>query len=110
MVKKNKGINMYFLFMLGILLFMMWFTTSAVQNDDYTKQDFKNDINASNVHSVEVSPNAETPTGEIAVALLNGEKHSFYATDVNEIQKLAEDSNVIVRVNLLHHLKFSWYR
>ena len=94
MVKKNRGFNLYFLFMLGILLFMMWFTTSSIPNDTYSKQDFKADLEAGEITNVVISPNTETPTGEIAVTLINNEVHSFYATDVNEIQDIMESYDV----------------
>ena len=94
MVKKNRGFNLYFLFMLGILLFMMWFTTSSIPDDTYSKQDFKADLEEGVITNIVISPNTETPTGQVAVTLKNNEVHRFYATDVNEIQEIMEPYNV----------------
>jgi len=94
LVKKNRGFNLYFLFMLGILLFMMWFTTSSIPDDTYSKQDFKADLEEGVITNIVISPNTETPTGQVAVTLKNNEVHRFYATDVNEIQEIMEPYNV----------------
>ena len=94
MAKGNKGFNLYFLFMLGIILLMIWFTTSAMPDDSYSKKDLVADLEAGNVVEIVISPNTETPTGVVDLKLKNGEDHTIYVTDVNEIQDIIEQYDI----------------
>jgi len=94
LAKGNKGFNLYFLFMLGIILLMIWFTTSAMPDDSYSKKDLVADLEAGNVVEIVISPNTETPTGVVDLKLKNGEDHTIYVTDVNEIQDIIEQYDI----------------
>ena len=73
MTKNSKGFNLYFLIMLGILLVMIWYTSAGSSDNNYTKGAFVKDLEAGNIVSVVIQPNAETPTGVVSVEKKSGE-------------------------------------
>ena len=99
MTKANRGFNIYFLIMLGLLLVMIWYTSLNASDNDYTKGLFQKDLEAGNVTQVVIQPNAETPTGVVSVEKKNGEVNVLYVTDVTEIQTLLDqyDMDPIVK-------------
>jgi len=88
LVKNNKGFNLYFLVMLGILLVMIWYTSVGTANNDYTQGTLVKELEAGSVSGVVIQPNAETPTGVVSVEKKSGEVSVLYVTDVEEIQTL----------------------
>ena len=48
-------------------------------------QKARQDLSEKKVKSIEVSQNEEVPTGQITVHFNDGDKESFYVTDVNEV-------------------------
>lgn len=94
MTKNSKGFNLYFLIMLGILLVMIWYTSVGSSDNKYTKGAFVKDLEAGNVVSVVIQPNAETPTGVVSVEKKTGEINILYVTDVEEIQTLLEKYDI----------------
>ena len=98
MTKNNKGFNLYFLVMLGILLVMIWYTSTNSSGDNYTKGKFVSELEAGTVVGVVIQPNAETPTGIVSVEKKSGETSVLYVTDVSEIQSLLEQYDIDPRV------------
>ncbi len=98
LTKSNKGFNWYFLIMLGILLVMIWYTSMSSSDNVYTKGSLVKDLEAGNVVSAVIQPNAETPTGVVSVEKKSGEVSVLYVTDVDEIQTLMEKYNIDPRV------------
>ncbi|MBP3567828.1 MAG: ATP-dependent zinc metalloprotease FtsH [Lachnospiraceae bacterium] len=74
--------------MLGILLIMIWYTSVGSSDNNYTRGKFVSELEAGNVVSVVIQPNAETPTGVVSVEKKSGEVSVLYVTDVTEIQTL----------------------
>ncbi len=98
MTKNSKGFNLYFLVMLGILLVMIWYTSVGSSDNNYTKGKFVSELEAGNVASVVIQPNAETPTGVVSVEKKSGEVSVLYVTDVTEIQTLLSKYDIDPRV------------
>ena len=94
MTKSNKGFNLYFLIMLGILLVMIWYTSLGSSDNDYTKGVFLKDLQAGNVTRVLIQPNVETPTGVVSVEKKGGDVSVLYVTDVEEIQTLLNEYGI----------------
>ena len=94
MTKGNKGFNLYFLIMLGILLVMIWYTSIGSSDNDYTKGAFLKDLQAGNVTRVLIQPNVETPTGVVSVEKKSGEVSVLYVTDVEEVQTLLDEYGI----------------
>ena len=63
MKSNNRIFNLYFIMMIGFLLFMVWYTQSKVVSNNYTMGQFKKDLQSGNVVEVVIEPNKEVPTG-----------------------------------------------
>ena len=57
MKSNNRIFNIYFIMMIGFLLFMVWYTSSRVVSNSYTMGQFKNDLQTGNVVEVVIEPN-----------------------------------------------------
>lgn len=94
MKSNNRIFNLYFIMMIGFLLFMVWYTQSKVVSNNYTMGQFKKDLQSGNVVEVVIEPNKEVPTGVLQVGLKNGNHRELNVTDVGEIQDTMEQYGV----------------
>ena len=94
MKSNNRIFNLYFIMMIGFLLFMVWYTQSKVVSNNYTMGQFKKDLQSGNVIEVVIEPNKEVPTGVLQVGLKNGNHRELNVTDVGEIQDTMEQYGV----------------
>ncbi len=105
---KNTGFLVYFVIIVGLLLFTAWIGNRNDIDISYTRGDLYEDAKAGNVLSVVISPYKETPAGEIAVQLKSGEAKTLYSTDVAEIeQELRDDYGLDPQVRRIE--KESWF-
>ena len=94
MEKKNRGFNLSFFLILGIMLLMMYMTNMNTQEETYTNGALVTDLTAGNVSSVSIQPNEETPTGSARILLNGGVVKTLYVTDVNELQDTLEEYGI----------------
>ena len=94
MGKNNRGFNLSFFVILGIMLLMMYLSGANTQEETYTSGALAADLTAGNVSSVSIQPNEETPTGSARVLLKGGEARILYVTDVNELQDTLEEYGI----------------
>ncbi|MBP3603425.1 MAG: ATP-dependent zinc metalloprotease FtsH [Lachnospiraceae bacterium] len=85
---KNRGVNLYFILILGLLLMVIWTSMLNVGQIEYTKGLLLSDLEQGNVTTAYIQPNRETPTGEVEVILEDGRHKTLYVTDVNEVENL----------------------
>ena len=62
---KNRGFNLYFVLILGLLLLVVWTSMLDVRQSEYTKGELIESLEADEVVSASIQPNRETPTGEV---------------------------------------------
>ena len=86
MNKNNKSFYLYFVIIIGLLLFTVWLGTLSVPGDTYTKGELEAQLKNENVAMVNIKPNKETPTGSAKITLKSGEERVLYVTDVREIE------------------------
>lgn len=91
MNRNNKSFYLYFVIIIGLLLFTVWIGTLRVQNSDYTKGQFLNQLENNEVAIINICPNKDTPTGSLEVTLKNGEEYILYVTDVTEMETLVRE-------------------
>ena len=91
---KNRGIRIYFVLVIGLLLLVLWTSILNVKQSEYTKGELVTSLKADEVISATILPNRETPTGEVEIVLANGEQRTLYVTDVNEIEALLESYKI----------------
>ncbi|MDD3206706.1 MAG: ATP-dependent zinc metalloprotease FtsH [Lachnospiraceae bacterium] len=87
MNKGGKGLNVYFVVILILLLATIWISSLKGKEDDYTYKEFTQQLQNNEITNVTIRPNAETPTGSVEVTLKNGENKILYVADVAEIQE-----------------------
>ena len=87
MGNSNKGIGIYFLLVAAVLLLISFMSTEMQTRDTYNYKAFLDDLNNDNVTGVLLSPNAETPTGDITVTLNTGMTHKLYVADITAVEE-----------------------
>lgn len=95
MGKGAKGINIYFIIIVVLLLITVWVSTIKEKGDSYTKGEFISQLEEGQVVNVEIHPNVQVPTGSLDV-YISGETQprNLYVSDVVEIQNLLEKYNI----------------
>lgn len=91
MNRNNRSFYMYFVIIIGLLLFTVWIGTLKVQNNGYTRGEFMSQLENGDVAIVNICPNKNTPTGSLEVTLKNGQEHILYVTDVMEMETLVRN-------------------
>lgn len=88
-MNKNRGYNMYFVLLIGLLLLLIWSRWSIQEREDYyTKAEFVKSLEAGDVERVIIRPNKEIPTGTVFIDLKNGLEETLNVSDVKDIEKL----------------------
>ena len=95
---KNRGFNLYFVLILGLLLLVVWTSMLDVRQSEYTKGELIESLQADEVVSASIQPNRETPTGEVEVVLSDGQRKTLYVTDVTEMEELLSSYNIDSKV------------
>ena len=88
MNKNNRHFYLYFVIIIGLLLFTVWIGTLRVQGSGYTKGEFEAQLKGGEVAMVNICPNKETPTGSLEITLKSGEEKLLYVTDTAEAESL----------------------
>lgn len=87
MRSSNRGIGIYFLIVAAVLLLISFMSNSVEPKDSYSYKTFLDDLDNNRVTGVLLSPNTETPTGDITVTLKDGTVHKLYVADITEAEK-----------------------
>lgn len=98
MSRNNKSFYLYFVIIIGLLLFTVWIGTVRVQNTGYTRGEFVRQLENNEVAIVNICPNKDTPTGSLEVTLKSGEERILYVTDVTEMEALVRSYGLDPRV------------
>ena len=87
MKKSTRGLSIYFILILGLLLLASWVGTLKNVGNGYTRGQFESALKNNEVAIVSIQPNKETPTGTLVITLSSGERKTLYVNDVNEVEK-----------------------
>lgn len=99
MNKQQNRIVLYVL-MLAMLMGGYWFLNKqAAAQSNYSMKSLRTAVQEDKVTRVEFYPNKEVPTGRVLVTLDNGEKHQFFASDVDAAFRELESAGVDVVMN-----------
>ena len=103
MNKQFRGGIIYLVIVLVIMYFIMSITSFGKSSSSYGYSDLLNDFQAGNVTKVEISQNAEVPTGIVKVTFTGDSGRSserFNVTNVNDVTSLvAAEGNIKLVVN-----------
>ena len=94
MNRNNKSFYMYFVIIIGLLLFTVWIGTIRVQDSGYTRGEFVRQLENNEVAIVKVCPGKNTAAGSLEITLKNGEERILNVTDVAEAEALARSYNL----------------
>ncbi|MDD6810386.1 MAG: ATP-dependent zinc metalloprotease FtsH [Lachnospiraceae bacterium] len=94
MSKNNKSFYLYFVIIIGLLLFTVWIGTLRVQGSGYTRGEFEAQLENGEVAMVNICPNKDTPTGSLEITLKSGEEKILYVTDVTEMEKIVRENHL----------------
>ncbi len=85
----------------GVVAIMMIFIliqfvrgTYGQPQNYYTQEAYEKDLQNSQVVSVEIVPNQETPTGSAVVTLSGGTVRTLYATDITKTEELTRENGI----------------
>lgn len=77
-----------------LVLFLATSLTKPGQSDILTHKAYQDEIEAGQVELVIISPNQETPTGQLVLNMKDGSRQQIYVSNVEEEQKYLTASNV----------------
>lgn len=88
MSRNNKSFYLYFVIIIGLLLFTVWLGTARVPSSNYTMGEFIKQMESNEVAVVTICPNKDTPTGSLEITLKSGQERILNVTDVTEAEQL----------------------
>lgn len=94
MERNRRGFNLYFLFVLIILLALIWINSVGRNVEEYSRKELTEALEAGQVAMVVINPNQQAPTGKAEITLKTGEEKTLYATDITEIEELVRDRGI----------------
>ena len=102
-MNRSKNFNSLFIFVIVLLVavVVLEYGRGLVNNPApaYNRSSFERDIEADKIAYAVITPNSETPTGQVRVSFNDGsEDVSFYSTDVVDIEKYLTEKGVSVEV------------
>jgi len=86
--KTGKGLNIYFVIIIALLLVTVWISSLSSAEDEYTYQEFLQELQAGTIQDIIIQPNKETPTGALLLTMESGEEKVLYVSDVTKIEDL----------------------
>lgn len=96
---KNSGFTMYILFVLLLAAIIVGVNLISNQKEEYSREEFIEDMEKGYVTMVEITPNSETPTGILLVdTTIKGVKR-LYVTDVIEAEQLVREHGIAPVIN-----------
>ncbi len=91
MKQVNKIFGSHF-FAIILLMFIVYvLVTFEQESNNYTRGDLIRDMEAGIVAEIEISPNAEAPTGSAVITFGDNRKSILYASDISEIENLVRE-------------------
>lgn len=102
-MNRSKNFNSLFIFVIVLLVavVVLEYGRGLVNNPApaYNRSSLERDIEADKIAYAVITPNSETPTGQVRVSFNDGsEDVSFYSTDVVDIEKYLTEKGVSVEV------------
>ena len=95
---RNAWVPLIFLIFLIVMYYIM--AQQAGSLPRYTETDFTADLAAGNVAEITIHPNATSPTGEVAVTLVSGERARFNVLDVRATQEQVQAADESIPVTI----------
>lgn len=104
----GAGFYVLVLAIIGIALYISSIMTSST-GGQYNVEDFKQDVKAGKVTSVEITPNEETPTGVVRANYENKRSKHFNCTDIKDVEEIIKTDSKLAQNYVINDVdKPSW--
>ena len=95
--------NNYMGLVIMAVLFFLFFSPILKNNfstgeREYTKEEFRKDLQSGSVEAVEIAPNKDNATGYAVVKLGDKKSEYLYATVISDIEEMAREAGVYTTV------------
>jgi len=92
--RTGKGLNLYFVIIIALLLITVWISSLSNNEEEYTYSEFLQELEAGSIKDIVIQPNKETPTGALLLTMEDGEEKVLYVSDVTKIEDLLTKHNI----------------
>ena len=83
----SRNLIVYFLAIVAVVLLVLTMSSRWQVRDTYNYTQFENDLKENRISSIELQPNAETPTGSVIVTYKDDDStRTLYVSDITEIE------------------------
>ena len=104
----GAGFYVLVLAIIGIAMYISSIMTSST-GSQYNVEDFKQDVKAGKVTSVEITPNEETPTGVVRANYENKRSKHFNCTDIKDVEEIIKTDSKLAQNYVINDVdKPSW--
>ncbi|RHV09898.1 ATP-dependent metallopeptidase FtsH/Yme1/Tma family protein [Clostridium sp. OM05-6BH] len=104
----GAGFYVLVLAIIGIAMYISSIMTSSTSSQ-YNVEDFKQDVKAGKVTSVEITPNEETPTGVVRANYENKRSKHFNCTDIKDVEEIIKTDSKLAQNYVINDVdKPSW--
>ena len=104
----GAGFYVLVLAIIGIAMYISSIMTSST-GGQYNVEDFKQDVKAGKVTSVEITPNEETPTGVVRANYENKRSKHFNSTDIKDVEEIIKTDSKLAQNYVINDVdKPSW--
>ena len=104
----GAGFYVLVLAIIGIAMYISSIMTSST-GCQYNVEDFKQDVKAGKVTSVEITPNEETPTGVVRANYENKRSKHFNCTDIKDVEEIIKTDSKLAQNYVINDVdKPSW--
>lgn len=93
MKKRYRGFGIYALLIIAAVAIWYMLDVSASQNVMYTYSEFEDALKDNDIVTVEITQNADTPTGVLSMTLSDGTTAKLNVPDVTKAQKLMDENS-----------------
>ena len=100
----GAGFYVLVLAIIGIAMYISSIMTSST-GSQYNVEDFKQDVKAGKVTSVEITPNEETPTGVVRANYENKRSKHFNCTDIKDVEEIIKTDSIDVKKIYVHKIR-----
>ena len=104
----GAGFYVLVLAIIGIAMYISSIMTSST-GGQYNVEDFKQDVKAGKVTSVEITPNEETPTGVVRANYENKRSKHFNCADIKDVEEIIKTDSKLAQNYVINDVdKPSW--
>ncbi len=84
----SRNLIVYFLAIVAVVLLVFTMSSRWQVRDTYNYTQFESDLKADRIDTIELQPNAETPTGSVIVTFKeDGSSRTLHVSDITEIEQ-----------------------